>query len=448
MTTARSHRFLLHMEKLVGTAEASLLTEAIGTIPPKSVRFNSNIVGWDSSILKTTGSIVPWCSPFGRYWEKDILPSRTLEYGAGYYYIQEASAMLPIALAMGVIDFKGKIVLDLAAAPGGKTTQAAEYIKNGYIVANEVIPKRSEALVWNVNRHRLNNVIITSQPTGKLAKELPGFFDIIIVDAPCSGEGLFMKRKHSLDEWSEKNVRLCARRQTGILEDALTLLKPGGYIIYSTCTFSREENEDQVHFLLKSGCVPAALPADIQVSGAIDEKEAVQICARRIFPHREGGAGAFVAILQKSEGIANETSMQYEQSNFSSFPVKTVKNPVEVIRTGETEGYFFEKNGVVSYFSYNRVPQFLYREGIQLGAPILDKRKGPAFMYGSIQLRSDEAIVEIDNEKAEGYIGGKDLGLDVRDGLYWVSYNGIVLGMVNVLGKKAINMFPKALTRI
>ncbi|NIM14564.1 MAG: RNA methyltransferase, partial [Candidatus Aminicenantes bacterium] len=198
MVKNRFQQFYQRMEQLLGSAEASQFMEAIRQVSPKTVRYNPKQAIPD----ELPGKAVPWCEPYGRSWESHTPPSQTIEYTAGKYYIQEASAMLAISAASRVIDFSDKIVLDLTAAPGGKATQAAELIHSGYLVANEVIRKRVNALTWNINRHRLNNVIITSLQTGFLAQALPGFFDIVIVDAPCSGEGLFQKGKHSPGNWS------------------------------------------------------------------------------------------------------------------------------------------------------------------------------------------------------------------------------------------------------
>jgi 16S rRNA C967 or C1407 C5-methylase (RsmB/RsmF family) len=295
--TERADQFYTRMEQLLGTAEAGQLMDALQQISPKSVRYNRKQCSPD----ELNGSEVPWCSPYGRYWEETTLPSRTLEYASGCYYIQEASAMLAISASSRVIDFSDKIVLDLTAAPGGKATQAAELIDSGYLVANEVIKKRVHALAWNVNRHRLNNVIVTSIPTRALAEALPGFFDVVVVDAPCSGEGLFTRQKHSLEKWSQKNVRFCAARQTSILKDAAELVRPGGFLVYATCTFAPEENERQVEKLLDEHFLPVPLPDDLPVSPAVSGNEKVLLCSRRIFPHREGGAGAFVSVMRKED---------------------------------------------------------------------------------------------------------------------------------------------------
>jgi 16S rRNA C967 or C1407 C5-methylase (RsmB/RsmF family) len=437
----RIDQFRQRIEKLIGPSETKQLIEAVQHISPKSVRYNPGMCNIDD----LEGPSVPWCEPYGRYWQEEILPSHTIQFAAGRYYIQEASAMLAVSAASQVIDFSNKIVLDLTAAPGGKTTQAAELIKHGYLLANEVIRKRVNALIWNVNRHRLNNVIIASLPNDFLTQSLPGFFDIVIVDAPCSGEGLFQKRKHSLSDWSEKNVLFCARRQTSILTGAMALVRPGGYIIYSTCTFAKEENEDQVEFLLNQGFKPVSLPTDLPVSPAVTEDGKIRLCSRRIFPHREKGAGAFVGIVQKETGPIKPFTGKYDY--FSTRELVLKSTPVSFIQTKGLDGYFYESGGITNYFSHERMPAILREKSFQIGAPILDKRRGDALMFGSVQIPSPEAMIDVEPAQAEAYIKGEDLHLDRPDGYYFIMFQGMILGPVKITKGIGTNKFPAPLRK-
>ncbi len=441
--TNRTEQFVNRMVQLIGDSETRQLMEAIQQITPKSIRYNRNLCSPHE--LETPP--VPWCRPYGRYWPGDTLPSRTLEYAAGKYYIQEAGAMLPISAASHMIDFSGKIVLDLTAAPGGKATQTAELIHPGFLVANETVKKRVSALTWNINRHRLNNTVITSLPTRALAGALPGFFDVVVVDAPCSGEGLFKRQKHSLENWSEKNVRFCARRQTNILNDAAALVKPGGFIVYATCTFAPEENERQVERLLDMNFSPVPFPEDIAVSPAITGNENVRLCSRRIFPHREGGAGAFVGVVRKEETMRQPVSpgKEIDYRHGQSQPAGLKEEKFPYIRFENPAGYFYEKNGIISYFSHERLPGFLLDAAFQVGAPVIHKHRPHEPMFGSIQLPSPDRIIEVGEETARKYIRGEDLDLHHPDGCYILSCRQMPLGHVTVSGNRAANKLPKAL---
>jgi 16S rRNA C967 or C1407 C5-methylase (RsmB/RsmF family) len=436
--TKRTEQFYKRMEHLLGGTEAGQLMESIRQMGPKSVRYNRK----QCSLDELKGSPVPWCLPHGRYWEEEIPPSRTVEYVAGKYYIQEASAMLAISAASEVIDFSDKIVLDLTAAPGGKATQVAEIIDSGYLVANEVIKKRVDALTWNINRLRLNNVIITSLFTGKLAQFLPGFFEVVVVDAPCSGEGLFKKQKHSLEKWSEKNVRFCARRQKTILKDAAVLVRPGGYIVYSTCTFAPEENENQVAFLLTRNFNPVPLPERLSVSPAISDNPEVCLCSRRIFPHREGGAGAFISVVQKDD--APVSSAQWKYFHGQSHPVGVKKEQFPYIHMQGAAGYFYEKNNIISYFSHECIPEFLRQNSCQIGAPVIHKHRPHKCLFGSIQLPSKDVIIEVGEEEAEAYMRGEELRLHRTDGYYIIAFQGMLLGHVKISGNKAKSKLPRS----
>ena len=152
---------------------------------------------------------------------------------------------MAVAELLGVLP--GERVLDLCAAPGGKSTQVAGKLgQTGFLVSNEIHPARAKILSQNIERMGVGNCVVTNEDSGKLVSYFPDFFDRIVVDAPCSGEGMFRKDEQAREEWSPDNVKLCASRQAEILDNAAAMLKPGGYLVYSTCTFSREENEESI----------------------------------------------------------------------------------------------------------------------------------------------------------------------------------------------------------
>lgn len=274
---------------------------------------------------------IPWTSD-GFYYSPDCEPGKHPYHEAGLYYIQEPSAMLPAIL----LDPKpGERILDLCAAPGGKSTQIASTMKgSGILVANEIHPGRAKILSQNIERMGIKNCVVLNEDPARLETFFSEFFQKILVDAPCSGEGMFRKNPEVRNEWSSDNVSLCARRQSNILNSAAKMLEPGGRLVYSTCTFSPEENEQVIEkFLLEHPEFEMVTPTflyneNLKDTGFEDEcfrdlewegfdlgrpswtltgMEAVSK-AIRIWPHKVKGEGHFVAVLKKNESITQELS--------------------------------------------------------------------------------------------------------------------------------------------
>lgn len=222
----------------------------------------------------------------GIYYDDESLvsPGKSPLHAAGAFYIQEASAMYPVAKMFqnefnAKKDNKSLKILDLCAAPGGKTTQIADYMGGmGTLICNEIIPSRAKILSENIERMGVTNALVISDEPQKLADRFPRFFDRILVDAPCSGEGMFRKHPEATSEWSEENVKICADRQDMILDCAARMLASGGKITYSTCTFSVEEDEGSVERFLSRH-------PEFTLFGS----------THRIFPHRDKGEGHFCA---------------------------------------------------------------------------------------------------------------------------------------------------------
>ena len=204
----------------------------------------------EEHMLKDFGKIarVPWTDT-GYYYGEELKPGKHPLFDAGAYYIQEPSAMLPAEL----IDIHpGDIVLDLCAAPGGKSTRLAERLflagGGGFLIANEYVASRAKILSSNIERLGISNAVVLNESPDSLETKFAGFFDSILVDAPCSGEGMFRKNPEAISEWSPANVELCAKRQRDILSSAHEMLKPGGCMVYSTCTFAPQENEENIRW--------------------------------------------------------------------------------------------------------------------------------------------------------------------------------------------------------
>jgi 16S rRNA C967 or C1407 C5-methylase (RsmB/RsmF family)/NOL1/NOP2/fmu family ribosome biogenesis protein len=228
---------------------------------------------------------VPWC-PTGFYYEEETRPGKHPFHAAGLYYLQEPSAMSSAEL---LSPEPGETVLDLAGAPGGKSTQISGKLGNsGLLIANEIHPARSLILSENVERMGAANTVVVSAAPDKLAERFPAFFDKIMLDAPCSGEGMFRKDPDAIREWSPSHVDMCAARQLDIIRYAIAMLKPGGTLGYSTCTFNKQENEDLI-------------------TRVLEEYPALRLKAmERIWPHLSKGEGHFVAVLQLLTGDSGE----------------------------------------------------------------------------------------------------------------------------------------------
>ncbi|MBW5445116.1 RNA methyltransferase [Cohnella sp. CFH 77786] len=223
---------------------------------------------------------VPWC-PDGYFYEASARPGRHIYHAAGLYYIQEPSAMIAAELLDPV---PGETVLDLAAAPGGKTTQLAAKLRGeGLLVANEIHPARAKILSENVERLGIPNAIVTQAAPQELSARYPETFDRVLLDAPCSGEGMFRKDPEAIAEWSEEAVETCAQRQRDILPHAAAMLKPGGTLVYSTCTFNTLENEETVADFLQR------FP------------EFRLLREERMWPHLGQGEGHYAALLRKDD---------------------------------------------------------------------------------------------------------------------------------------------------
>ncbi len=247
---------------------------------------------------------VPWCRT-GFYYSEQDRPGKSALHEAGLYYIQEASAMAVAALSGAKPNER---ILDLCAAPGGKSTQLAGMMQgSGLLVSNEIHPARAKILSRNMERLGIKNAIVTNEAPADLARRFPSYFDRIIVDAPCSGEGMFRKEEAAIPNWSLDNVLLCAARQKEILASAFEMLKVGGTLVYSTCTFAKEENEDNVAWLkeefpiMQSVDLSDLLKDDIQKWGL---SKSLDGTALRLFPHKLDGEGHFLAVLTKGEAAS------------------------------------------------------------------------------------------------------------------------------------------------
>lgn len=264
---------------------------------PRAVALRFNPLKGQRPALPFAGEQVPW-EPAGVYYDPDARPGLHVYHEAGVYYLQEASAMAPVVL---LDPQPGEKVCDLCAAPGGKTTQIAGRMGGeGFLLCNEIHPKRAKILSRNIERMAVPNALVTNECPEVLSKRYPGFFDRVLVDAPCSGEGMFRKEEAAVTDWSEETVAMCARRQGEILSSAAKLVRPGGRLVYSTCTFAPEEDEGAVAAFLETH--PEFSPEPVDAPWFTPVKNA----GYRLWPHKLLGEGHFAAVLRKTGGDAEE----------------------------------------------------------------------------------------------------------------------------------------------
>ena len=260
---------------------------------PRAVALRFNPLKGERTALSFVEAPVPW-EPEGFYYDPEARPGLHPYHEAGVYYLQEASAMAPVSL---LDPQPGERICDLCAAPGGKTTQiAGRMMGQGFLLCNEINPKRAKILSRNIERMGVANALVTNEHPAVLAERFAGWFDRVLIDAPCSGEGMFRKEEAAVTDWSPETVAMCARRQAEILRSGASLVRPGGRLVYSTCTFAPEENEqaiekflaDHPEFVREPVVAPWFTPAG---EGAF-----------RLWPHKLLGEGHFAAVLRKTDG--------------------------------------------------------------------------------------------------------------------------------------------------
>lgn len=427
-------------------------------------------------ILKVLGissdKRVSWANE-AYYFDENVRPGKHPYHEMGLYYIQEPSAMSAAAL---LAPKPGMRVLDLCAAPGGKSTQLATYLGgSGLLVSNEINTQRSRILSQNIERMGIKNAIVTNEDSFVLASHFPGFFNAIQVDAPCSGEGMFRKLPEAIEQWSMENVAICAARQKEILDNAAVMLKPGGVIVYSTCTFSREENEDVIEYFLER-----------HTDFTLEEME-------RFWPHKVDGEGHFVAKLVR-RGSVNEFDADYDVCEDSCNKVedtglkadrKTKKNKNSKNRKNETKPALTKENmklltefldetiseDMAAWIKNSRLVMFgeqLYRlpdmevdikglkvqrAGLHIGEFKKQRFEPSHSLALALKLNDAKNLVKLtcDNPQTIGFFNGQSVVLsdeqtaECKKGWALVCVDGYTAGWGKVNGTQVKNHYPKGL---
>lgn len=406
---------------------------------------------------------VPWADG-GFYYDPEDHPGKCALHEAGLYYIQEPSAMVVGALS-GVRP--GERVLDLCAAPGGKSTHlAGQMCGQGLLVSNEIHPQRAKILSRNIERFGITNAIVTNETPAHLAEHFPSFFDRIVVDAPCSGEGMFRKEEAALADWSLENVAHCAERQKDILTQADQMLKTGGTLVYSTCTFSKEENEDNIEWFLTQHPeytqvdLPESLGENLTawgLSAGFDGKSV------RLWPHKLHGEGHFLAVLKKAGPYSPEkearnrrkgknprdNSDQSASELWSAFAKDTfTKDPFAGSSYSSSHGKLLSF-GDELYL----LPDAVNLEGLKVLRPGLDlgtikkNRFEPSHAL-ALSLKKEDLRHTLDlsynSREAQAYLHGESLPCGEK-GWTAVTVDGYPLGWGKASGGILKNHYPKGL---
>lgn len=342
--------------------------------------------------------------------------------------------MAPVAL---LDPQPGERVCDLCAAPGGKTTQiAARMAGRGFLLCNEINPKRSKILSRNIERMGVANALVTNEHPGNLAEKYAGFFDRVLVDAPCSGEGMFRKEEAAVTDWSPETVTMCADRQREILRSAVKLLKPGGRLVYSTCTFAPEENEQVIEWLLEQ--FPEFTPEEIAAPWFTEGRKGTY----RLWPHKLLGEGHFAAVLRKTAG---EESACLEE-NGQRLPKQWLDFAKDMqIELPEGKAVMF---GTSLYWAPAEMPALrgvkVLRPGLELGEVKKDRFE-PAHAL-ALWLKETAAMQNLEGDKIKKYLHGDVLPSEQK-GWCLVTTGGFSIGWGKADGAVLKNHYPKGLRR-
>ena len=411
------------------------LTHYIGTPPLEGVRFNRKKVGREDFLKAVPFGVEP--SPFyeeGFYIEEEAIGNHPYHH-AGMYYFQEPSAMS----AVTALQLQGEErVLDLCAAPGSKATAIGGMLTDGLLVANEIKPNRAAILAENMERMGIFRAVVTNSDAGSLSKAFPAYFDKILIDSPCSGEGMFRKYPRILEEWTEELVQMCASRSRELLEQAAGMLRPGGRLVYSTCTFNLEENERTILWFLErhpefetvETGIKGGVPALLGLSDGV-----------RIFPEN-GGEGHFVCAL-RHKGEGERISAPAFQKEKHPDALSALKEFAKVSLQGE----LIQRGG--RYFCVD--PDLPCPKGIRIlraGMEVLDlkgKQWKPAHHLAMCMPKETfRYYEELTVELAEAYLRGETVPCKEK-GYGVVTVAGIPLGWIKASNGVGKNHYPKGL---
>ena len=395
-------------------------------------------------------SVIPWCDHAYYLKERPVFTLDPL-FHSGCYYSQEASSMfLDYLIRKLELNTKPIKALDLCAAPGGKSTLLNSALHaESLLVANEIIKARVNILTTNLVRWGNSNTVVSNNDPSAFGR-LPGYFDLMVVDAPCSGSGMFHKDHSAIDEWSLANVKLCSERQQRILSQSIAALNTGGYLFYSTCSYSIEENEEIVDWLISEfGMEPIVVEVDANWGITVTESKVHKAACYRFYPHLLNGEGFFCAVLRKKA----------EQETFSMKRVKKEKNAAPQHIAQEwvySDGHYsFLHHNFLHVFpsQYEQDLQalqnvlYLKNAGVELGE-IKGKILIPSHDLALCNIiRKDLLSIELNIEQAQNYLRKEIISSEINkeDLRGWIimTYKGVNIGWIKAMPNRINNYYPK-----
>lgn len=451
MKTPLPVAFTERMRKQLGTEEAERLFVALDSVSPVAVRLNPAKCGEEG--VWSDGEAIAW-SKNGRTLKER--PSFTLDtaFHAGAYYVQEAASQFIDHVIAGE-ELQGKRVLDMCAAPGGKTTIYSTAVGvEGLVVANEYVRSRANILADNVRKWGMGNVLVTSNAPEHLA-QFEGWFDVVAVDAPCSGEGMFRKEEVARTDWSDEAVKMCAARQMSIVREAWQSLKDGGLFVYSTCTFNEDEDEGVLRdFIEEMGDIFApSRRVEIDERWGIVRGEVGAFQTFRFFPHKTDSEGLFVAVARKAEPTTQRTPkarkrvMQEVDKSARKELSKWLKesDKYTFAEIGDTiYAYCSEQFKAVQALSENLTAIY---SGVAMGQIFKGKLKPDWALSQYVGLeRTAVAVEELDEARALDYLRKRDIAVgDMAEGINLLTYKGRALGFAKKVGARCNNLYPNSL---
>ncbi|RFM28796.1 methyltransferase RsmF C-terminal domain-like protein [Deminuibacter soli] len=444
--------FITSVEQVTGFRKEPFLAVHASGEQVTSVRFNpakkALLEGeWLQQQQQGPLQQVPWCNEAYYLPQRPMFTFDPLLHG-GVYYVQEASSMFLQHMLKNTVGTQtaGLKVLDLCAAPGGKSTLLASYFTDGLLVTNEVIKSRSGILVENMTKWGAANVVVTNNDP-KDFTALEGYFDVIVVDAPCSGSGLFRRDAAAIEEWSIDNVALCNQRQQRILADILPALKPGGWLIYATCSYSAEEDEQIMDWLMQSFNLHNKA-VDVPVEWNVVATQAPQSGATgyRFFPDRVKGEGFFIAAFQQQDG----TEFHGRKKMLPPAGKTETKMAAEWVTPGIPLYYFAQQEHVLAIaeqwqeeVALLQKQLYLRKAGVNIGA-VKGKDLVPSHELAlSLIHHPNLQKITLGPDDALQYLRRKEFAVNIA-GKGWTMavYQGITLGWMKLLPNRVNNYYP------